>query len=161
MESVKKLSVATVCGRVKVAEGEKKSLMRVVGVCIGTKTGTSQYGDWTALEGSFKATNIETGEVVHSGICLLPDVALTQILVARNAANNNPVEFAVDIIVTGDTDPKPGSIGYSYSANWLIESGGDDPLKAIEARLLALPAPVALPAPTAPTAEAAKGKKGA
>lgn len=63
---LRKISVATVFGKVKIAdipEGEEIALCRMAGVAGGVESGESTYGDWECLVGEFAATNYQTGEV--------------------------------------------------------------------------------------------------
>ena len=81
---IKKISTAKVFGPVKLSElikapGQRMDLWAVMGMAVGTKEGESDYGNYTALEGTFEATNCKTGEVFRSATCFLPDVALIPI----------------------------------------------------------------------------------
>ena len=143
MKSVKKISVKTVCGAIKRPEvgGKPWNIMRVLGVADALNTGTSQYGDWVALLGQFKATDIATGEIVYSGVCLLPEVAVsmiaTKVKELISSGQGGGVEFACEIIVTPDQDPaKPTVQGYSYAVEWIGTTGRTDPLASLEMRLL-------------------------
>jgi hypothetical protein len=148
MAQVKKISVATVCGKIDVkallaAENEQINLMQVIGSAVGIKTGTSNYGDWTALEGVFKATNLQTGETVGASVLFLPDVALIPIRVALSQEGARGVEFAIKLGVKYARDAKPGGSVYEYTWEPLLPADASDPISRLEAKLAAL----ALPAP--------------
>ena len=137
MKILKKVSAATVFGDVKklraTAEkggGESVPVMRVMGVAIGTRTGTSQYGDWISLRGQFSATNLETGEEFRGSSLFVPD-ELTDMIAAQLSQDVKSVEFAVDIGVR-ESD---AVIGYEYTVEPLIEPAENDPLKSIAARI--------------------------
>jgi len=147
---VKKISVKNVYGKIKLSElierakkGEVKvPVMRVVGVATGTRTGISDLGDYTALEGTFRATNPETGEVSAASILYLPDVALIPIQVALTSSK--AVEFAIMVQVEYVAEKegfKDGGSPYEYSFESLIPHSADDPLARLEAKVLALTAP--------------------
>lgn len=72
---LRKISIATVYGKVKVAdipEGEELALCRIAGVASGTESGESSYGDWECLTGEFAATNYATGEVFAGSKAFVP-----------------------------------------------------------------------------------------
>jgi hypothetical protein len=148
MAQVKKLSVATVYGKIDLKEvlnAEKPvPVMRAYGVAVGTKTGTSAYGDWTALIGQFKAVNLKTGEVSEAAQLFLPEVALTPLRVALSRNENRSVRFALDIKVQPAKNSKPGGVPYEYTFEHLLPPAEDDPLLMLEAEMkevAALPAP--------------------
>lgn len=174
MAQIKKISVATVVGKILietlVAHHSKNGadaalpLMRVLGQAVGTKTGTSAYGDWTALVGRFKATNLESGEVMEASQCFLPEIAMVPIQVAlSNTGAGGSVTFAIDVSVRmiPAEKRKPGGVPYEYTFDPVVEPNDDDPLVALERSIQAGPraltfagaAPVAAPAP-APAASA-------
>jgi len=166
MANIKKLSVATVYGKIDLKklinhEGPMP-IMRVIGNAIGHKTGTSQYGDWTALSGMFEATNLETGEAHQSSQLFLPDVALTPIMVQLAQPGVRGVEFVIDITVRHNAQAKPGGSAYEYGFDTVLKASESDPISRLKAQLAeqaaALPAPTATPAAASAPA-AAKGKK--
>lgn len=142
MAQIKKLSVATVCGKLDVKailnSAEPIKLMRVIGQAVDQKRGESSYGDWTALLGRFKATNLATGEISEAATLFLPEVALIPLQVALAAG---PVMFAIEISVKSATNVKPGGSVYEYTWEPLLPPTDSDPIKQMEERLLALSAP--------------------
>jgi hypothetical protein len=152
----KKLSVAKVFGKitaVKVAQAENQVLkiMRVFGSATGKKTGVSDFGEWVALTGQFRAINPATGETFDSATLFLPDVAL-DLIVAQLDGGAQAVDFAFDISAVADESV---AVGYSYRASPLIEAEAESPLARLEAKLASVPA---LAAPKAEE-EKPKGKK--
>lgn len=174
MSQVKKISVATVCGKIKLSELIAKKvvpLMEVTGMAIGVKTGISSYGEWKALEGRFSATNVETGEVSEASVLFLPDVALVPIEVALKSPGTQGVEFDIRIsakYVAEDEGHKSGGSPYEYTFENLSPQSADDPIARIKARRLALAAPKTVEhaaiekgaeVAAAAAVKAAKGKK--
>lgn len=173
MANVKKLSVATVFGKIKLSELiEKKTMqiMRVMGTAVAHREGLSQHGTYTELRGAFQATNLVTGEVSRAAILFLPDVALIPILTALAAPGANGVEFAIDIGVTYVAEKEGYKVGgspYEYSFEHVLEMGNDDPVARVAAKIAAqelarLPAPTPEPepAPAASPEPAPAPKKG-
>lgn len=130
MELAKKISPKTVIGGKSAViaavkkGGGKVDLFHVVGMAIGTKTGETNLGQWTALRGSFEAVVCETGEVIRSPVCFLPDVALDMIL--GSMGQGHPVNFA---LLIGARDPVgEENTAYVYTCTPLAEIAGADVL---------------------------------
>ena len=140
MAQVKKISVATVFGKIDVKAvlnaGKPITVMRVAGQAVGTKSGDSNYGEWTALVGSFIATNPETGEVVEASQLFLPEVALIPIQVALGQAGARAVDFAIEVIVQPSNNTKPGGSPYEYSFVNLMAPAENDPMAKLRSLLL-------------------------
>lgn len=162
MTQVKKLSVASVYGKIKLSELiEKKEIavMIAMGTAVSIKTGQSNFGEWRGLMGQFRAIHPDTGEQFDAPQLFLPEVALIPIEVAL--ANSRGVEFAIKVVAhyTGDDENhRPGGAPYEYSWEPLIEASEDDALARIAAKInqKLLPAPRAPAAPTEPDKK--KGK---
>lgn len=143
MSQVKKLSVATVYGKIKLTDLIAKRtmpLMRVIGTAVSTKKGVTQYGEFTALQGNFKAVNVETGEESRAASLFLPDVALLPIVTALSSPDARGVDFAIELqvkYVGDDAGHKSGGSVYEYTFVPLLDMGADDPIARIEARLAA------------------------
>ena len=155
---IKKISINKVIGgKPKIAEiakyfadhPEEKALYlaRFFGAANGTKTGISDFGEWSCLTGQFRAINVQTGETFDSGICFLPDVAQDLVLGALNGSN--AVDFAFDIGVVLDDS---SATGYVYIATPLVQEE-NNPISRMQEKLAGMELP-SLPAPSAP-----KGKK--
>jgi hypothetical protein len=172
MAQVKKISVATVYGKIALstlmaAPNKTLDIMTVVGVAVGIDKGESSYGDWECLKGDFEATDAKSGKVVRASTCFLPPVAMDAVKVAMSQAGaNRGVEFAIKIIakyVAEDEGHKAGGSAYEYSFEHLLKpSAENDPILKLKAAIAAQTA-AALPAPKpeepAPEAATPKGKK--
>ncbi len=133
MAMIKKISVNKVGA--KRSKTEHRELMQVFGIATGTLAGESQFGEWVALVGTFKAVNLEDGEVFTSGKCFLPSVA-TDYLVQYLSSETSSVEFALQI----DSVPSDTVIGYEYIVKPLIEVEEPKALSDLESRAkIALP----------------------
>lgn len=144
-EMLKKMSAKNVMGgRVRLGDGDnERDLYTIFGLANGLKNGSSDFGDWIALMGQFKAIRAGDGAVFYSAKAFLPDVAQDMIVAAVKSAQeddrNASVEFAYVIgIRESDT-----ATGYEYTCRPLIEQRADA-LASLESRLvgkLALPNP--------------------
>ena len=142
MELQKKISIAKFAGKMTAARVVKAGgRLRVgvfMGVARGTKRGTSDFGDWTALIGDFRAINTDTGEEQASQTLFLPAVAQDGI-VATLESGAQAVEFAFHIIAVEDD---ASQVGFSYRAEPMLQAAESDPVARIKAQIAAL-----LPAP--------------
>jgi hypothetical protein len=131
---VKKLSIKTILGRKPKAPAEGKIdwLCQIIGVATGVKTGNSNFGDWTALMGSFQGLNMETGDISRSGQCFLPDVALNLITAALLNKDARGIEFAFNIGVKEDSK---STTGYVYVCEPVLEASENDPLEMLTKKL--------------------------
>lgn len=130
-----KISMAKVVGKIK-KPTEKTYLMQVFGIANGIENGTSQYGNWTALKGQFRAVNLESGEMFQAGECFLPNIALNLVQGALTDENKS-VEFAFNVGVY----PADNAFGYEYCCDPLMAAAETDPLEIMQKKLAALPAP--------------------
>lgn len=142
MKLIKKISVKTVCGKREqeiigkdngkdVIGFKDKDVMDVVGVCTATRTGNTTFGDFIGLRGQFQATNLESGEVVRSSQCFLPD-DVTDLIVAQLSMDGvSSVEFAFRIGQKASNT----SIGYEYTAIPLLDTQQNDPINSILLKL--------------------------
>lgn len=144
MAQVKKLSVATVYGKIKLSDlmdpknKDGFPVMKVYGSAVSVKKGLSSFGEWEALQGRFKAINPSTGEISEAPTLFLPGVALVPIQVALSAPDSRGVEFAIELRVKFSEESQTK---YEYSWVPLLPAGADDPIARIEAKMLALAAP--------------------
>lgn len=158
----KKVSARTLVGNVKsyikdLQNGQDMDIMRVVGLANGLKQGETNFGEWTALIGSFVAEPLvgeKAGKRVRTGQIFLPDVALNLVVGAvENLAKGESVELAFTIGVERDDDIM---IGYVYTASFLVEPEINDPLEMLMQK--ALPAPKAEDKPADKAKEPAPAK---
>lgn len=159
LKLVKKLSLKSIIGKVDVKklheEGKEVDLFNVGGTCTGTKTGNSQYGEWTAFAGTFGAIRLDTGEVYRDVQLFLPEVAEGFVMPTVIEAKGQPVEFAF-IIGVKPAHKQDGSASYEYTVKPIQVAEVADPLDAMMA-VLRKNAPKQLAAPEGEAA--ATGKK--
>lgn len=133
---LKKISTATVYGKItnedKVAP---KALYRVFGIAVGTKTGSSNYGDWSCFVGEFQAVNLHTGEIFNSSKCFLPEIVDAGILTQLSQAEGGGVKFAFEIGIQPNEDIV---IGYEYTAKSLLQVQPNNFLAEMAQEVLAL-----------------------
>jgi hypothetical protein len=144
MEILKKISVKTcnahpameivkVDGKDVTRAKGKQSLLRILGMSNDIKRGTGDYGPWVAFVGAFEATNLVSGEVFQSSICLLPESAAGLLSVAVSKEAGKTVEFALDIGV----EPANNPMGFQYTIKPLMESDETDPLRHLKNNITA------------------------
>lgn len=138
----KKISTAKIYGKVNVRklpeDGTVLNLYSIIGVAIGTKSGTSDFGDWTSLVGQFEATNLETGERFASANAFLPDVAQGLVEAQLAQEGTQQVQFA---FIVGAKADEGSPVGYSYTAQPILPPDAKDPLEDLRNSVLALAAP--------------------
>ncbi len=154
----KKISVSKCFGKVTAARIAKADgvlkLGQIMGQASGTKTGVTDFGEWTALTGRFRAINTETGEVSDSGVCFMPDVALDLVLGELNAGAK-AVEFAFELSAVADESV---AVGFTYRAAPLLQLEESDPVALIQKRINEQKALAAPKDEAAPEAETKKKK---
>lgn len=143
-EIIKKISAKTVCGKIKqevlgkdgddqdVIGFRERSLMRVIGVATGVRTGTTNFGEFVAFRGQFQATDLSTGKEFRSSQCFLPDDVTGMIHAQLASGDTKAVEFAFDIGIR-PRDDLP--IGYEYTSKPLLKPSENDPLTNLLAKL--------------------------
>lgn len=151
MQLLRKISAATVIGGKNVVLEEcfkdkttPHDLYQVVGLCTGIKTGKDKQNknddgspkDWTALTGSFQATNLMTGEVFRSGVCFMPSF-VTDAVAGQLNDEVDTVRFAFKIGAHFDAE---SVTSYVYDATPLMEPAEGDPLSLLAAQFEGAPA---------------------
>ncbi len=115
---VKKMTPKTILGVTSMdVPTAPVDLYDIYGVATKTKSGESTYGTWTALVGNFEAIVTETGALVSSSVCFLPEPVHSMIIDALGD-NKSPVEFAVHVMII----PNSSAIGYEYIGEPLTEA---------------------------------------
>ena len=143
--NVKKLSIASIHGPLTKEEketikaGDSIFVGRFFGVATGSKTGTSQYGPWTSLTGSFAGINSD-GEEFRAAQCLLP-LGIPETIAAQLAQDSvSEVHFSVDIFAKykkiGNED------GHEYFSKSHETPSAEDPLIKMASALPQLPVAV-------------------
>lgn len=133
MQLVKKISVKTVFGNIDVRKLSDSpiAIMRIIGVATKIKSGESEFGQWTAFLGQFKATNLQTNEVFASGKCFLPPQA-SEILEGQFDDEHSRIEFAFDISAKYSED---STVKYEYIVEPLFKPAENDPIALLESKL--------------------------
>lgn len=148
---IRKVTAKAICGKMSVPEKAKR-LFSVFGIATKTKSGSTDYGMWTALVGRFEAVNIETGEVFEAPQCFLPEPLNTMIAEALEQTEtetddegvetetrvNTSVGFSVEVGIK----PSDVPIGYEYTTKENVKADTADPLAALRDQTAkTLPAP--------------------
>lgn len=137
-------------------DGASVELLKIAGEVVRAKSGQTDKGSYTRLDGQFIGTDLTTGELYQSGACILPEFVGAQLGAAVLGANGGAVQFAFKISAKWQAN---AITQYEYEVESLMESKPTDSM----ARLLALagidasakPKQLQAPAPTEPAAEPA------
>jgi len=134
---ITKITVKNVCGnpdleQIIKAPGQQIDLMDVFGLARKALPGESQYGPYVKFSGSFKAINLQTGETVRSGACILPGTA-QEMLAGEFTDDTTEIKFGFKIGVKYDKASK--GTNYSFVVTPLTEAGENDPLVMLEAQI--------------------------
>ncbi len=158
---VKKLGAKQIVGNVKKAvsdfcanDGDRAALYTIFGVANGIKTGTTQYGEWTAFQGQFEATNYVDGLSYASNQAFITEPI--QSMLVQALQNSDAVDFAITVDVKRRDDLERG---YEYITTPHMQTQESDPLAHLRKSVPQLAAPVkvaALEAPKEPEKKAAK-----
>jgi len=155
MQVLRKITIKTCgdfsIGRIKevmtkaeLKEGETTPLLKIVGECNGAKSGQTDKGEFTKLTGNFVGTDMTTGELYQSAVCILPEFVGAAIGAAALQSGN--VRFAFEI---GAKRKDNALTGYEFVVKPLIETKPTDAvlelmqlagIKAPEVPTLAAPA---------------------
>ena len=159
MQSVtmlKKLGAKQILGDVKAIvknfcpeDRSTADVYTIYGAATGVKTGTTQYGEFTAFQGNFEAINYASGEKFAAIQCFIPEPLQT--LVKQAMETSDSVEFAFTVTVKRRDDLKEG---YEYLVTPHKAAQEADPLEKLRA-LIPPPKTLAL---EAPKEKAAKSK---
>ena len=161
---ITKITVKNVCGTpdledILKAPGRQIELMDVFGLARKMVPGESQYGPYVKFSGVFKAINLQTGEAVQSGACILPGTA-QEMLAGAFSDDTTEVKFGFKITVKADKSSK--GTGYSFIVTPLTEASENDPLIMLENQIKQeRQRALAAPADKAAKAAGAKGKEAA
>lgn len=142
------------------AIGETVWLANIVGIARGTKSGISNFGEWTALMGDFVAVALvgdkaaqeaqpakdgkpavaaKEAEQFRTGQLFLPDVVLHMVTAALDGKSGVEFAFKIGITAVETEGERPSATGYEYTADFLTAPKANDPLEALIGA--ALPAP--------------------
>lgn len=177
---IKKITVKGICGTVKLqtlmkdlpdgaSVGPAIPLLQIVGIARDYKVTMTDKGESLKFIGQFKATNLQTGEIFHSGACYLPGAAPDAIYGALGTQGDREVAFGFRVLAHFD---ESAIAKYVYDVESLMPLAENDPLALLEKTFSAPPAlsapseqPAAAPSeqPAAPSEPVSKAsaKKGA
>jgi hypothetical protein len=157
LQLVSKLSLKTIIGKPDLkalwARDEAGNLIHANGVDLfsvggsvtGTKTGLTNFGEFTAFLGAFGAIRKTDGMVYRSPQMFLPSIAEAFVKPIVEEANGAPVEFAFIIGIKPMKKPDD-SESYEYTVKPIAAPETVDPLAAMMAKLeQATPAALAAP----------------
>lgn len=133
-EMLKKISARNVMGGKVEKPTKATDLYTVFGLANGLKTGQSDYGEWTALLGTFKAIRAHDGKVFFGAKCFLPSPADEMIQDALSAAREHDANAAVEFAYIIGVKPADTATGYEYTVRPVIEQKADA-LAALESRI--------------------------
>lgn len=131
MEFLRKMSAKSLMGSINKPE-KQVDLFAVTGIANDIKTGTSTYGDWTALIGQFEGANVETGEGYISTQLYLPE-PMNSVIAERIKAGDTGVEFGVIIGVK----PADNAFGYEYTTKPIVQPKENDALSDLRSKMMA------------------------
>jgi hypothetical protein len=141
---LKKLGAKQIVGNVKQAvkdfcvnDGDKVSLYTIFGVANGVKTGTSNYGDWTAFQGKFEATNYVDGQSYASNQAFIVEPLQSMLLGALESSDE--VQFAITVDVKRRDDLNQG---YEYLVTPHLQAQENDPLAHLRSSVPQIAPPV-------------------
>jgi hypothetical protein len=133
--AVKKITIAAVFGKVKIADIPKDGelpLVRIAGYADSTDSGESNFGPWECLSGNFAATNLATGEMFAGAKAFVPGAMGEQLCIAmRNALENDAeakIRFSVD--VSAKISPRDEN-KYEYIVRPVLEQETANPAVAL------------------------------
>lgn len=124
-----------------IAAKKPVKLYTVLGIVNGARPGSTDKGDFVKLVGDFEATNLETGEVFESQMCILPNFVGDPIGAAVHRPNSESVQFAVTI---GAKPDEKSVTGYVFTSDNAMPPSAHSPLAVLKAELVEqklLPAP--------------------
>lgn len=149
---VKKLGAKQIVGDIKKAvrdfcanDGDKVTVYTIFGTANGVKTGTSNYGDWTAFQGTFEATNYVDGNSYASNQAFITEPI--QSMLVQALQNSDAVDFAITVDVKRRDDLQ---CGYEYITTPHVQTQTSDPLAHLRSAIPQLAAPVKVAALEAP-----------
>lgn len=115
----------------------ERDLFTLMGRAHSHKSGSTNFGDFTAFHGRFEARRLSDGEVFSSTECIFPPIAdqlaLDAYVRAKAINEDADVDFAFVIGVTPDAR---GSEGFKFTCKPLVVGApAEDPLAALRSSL--------------------------
>lgn len=140
---LRKLSTKTACSRTpqeiaKAGREKKTPLYDIMGICNGTKTVSTDYGESTGLLGNFESRDIETGEIKSAPV-YWPPTFVAEMLNAKLLSGKDDPAFSVQFALRVGVHPDESSgLGWSYYVDTLSDTDISDPFKTLRDSLPAL-----------------------
>lgn len=165
-ELSRKITIKTVTGGAEKwfeslmkSESKEMELMDVFGYANGAKAGTSEYGEFIRLTGTFRAVNrIDgSGEITNAPAVILPTHIGEAMKAALEAPERaGPLQFAFRIGVRYDVNM---ATKYVYTIRDMLPPEQNDPLNALAQKLGHSKAPALTNEAAASTASTSTKKK--
>jgi hypothetical protein len=118
----------------KKAKEVAQNCYQIIGYATDVKSGEGSRGSWKILQGSFEATNVQTGEIFVSGRCFLPST-FTNIIAGQLQGSVGEVSFAY-LIGTKPSDDLVNTAGYEWVVTPLVEAEATDPIEVIRSKIV-------------------------
>ena len=134
----RKITMKTILGekldfeKLMKVDGKRLQLADIYGVATKAKPGESDLGPYVRFLGQFRATNLETGEVFESAVCILPRFIEEQLMGAMGLDGAQNVEFALRVSAKYDKD---AATKYVYEAKNLLPTRESDALQSLTERV--------------------------
>jgi len=119
-------------------EGKRMDLCQIYGIVRRFKPDESDKGQFVRFYGQIRAVNLLTGEVFDAGQVILPGAAQDALYGAMDGVEGANVEFGIKVGVKYDAT---AITKYVYTVESLVPPKENDPIRALESQLKALPAP--------------------
>lgn len=141
---LRKLAPATVTPdllkRLDGADAPKEvHLYDVYGTASKFKEGKTNYGEYLGFRGSFEAIRGDTGEIIASNMCFVPqpfqDLLYSKMLDTQKDDPKAQLEFAIRISIVPPKPGKPSSTGYEYLVMPIIEDRSTSPLSNLREKV--------------------------
>ena len=121
-ETERKLSAKIIVGKRIGQVTEAKDLFTVIGIATGTRSGQSNYGEWTGLKGQFEVVRCDDGKVLRAPIMILPDAAMAEL---TGNGLDYPLQFGFLVRVV----PSINDAGFEYEVIKVVDPANHDPLE--------------------------------
>lgn len=145
MELANKITIKEVCGKIDIIKlvehhkehpGETLWLAEIIGIANRAKPGVTVLPDgkpseWVKFFGNFKGTELATGKIVRSGVCMLPGSA-PALLFGALEGGATAVNFGFRIGVLFDDT---AAVKYRFKVDSMMPVAENDPLALLENQL--------------------------
>lgn len=158
MKILKKITVRDVCGKITIddiAKAKSEGVLQlcdIIGIARKARPGSTAMGEFVKFVGSFRAKNLQTGEIFSSGAVILPG-AVPDLLYGALGETEGEVQFGFRVGIKYDEN---AIAKYVYEVESLLAPSEADPVELLASRISSggqLPAPVQAEEPQEPTEE--------